>query len=473
MAHDVISVRRDHGATMKRSVLILLLVAGRVFAGGTVTFHYNYYEVGGVPQCPNPYGLGQNPIRYRYHVHVGHHPSVTTYFAFKVNGFTSPSQTFVVHTDGSVDLPSDRTYGVYGSPTNLSTTWSDIVSDPAGETGTFSPASDALTAINVWDNGSPAEQDYDVHIYVLGSTPTCEDDVTVTAHWDGGAPHGAGVVVNILVGGFLGQVQCDANGCNSGTFPADKLNHTGSAPYGVDGGVDPNSWAICGVPNARYQTKVTNVGSWPTSVACGGTIDIPISANCAATPTPSPSPSASIAPSPSATPVLTPPPEPSPITYETPPPNGSDTTVTHGGTTGAGISNQDIYNDVKQALNDAGTVDSDFISPNGGFAYGNNPDGEGSGAGNGLQSAVNRFTDDLSGSSDGLMGYVDNIDSLNLPTSIGDKGSWDLTLPVLGELTVDTSAFDTPVAAFRALCLAVLIVGAWFAMIRIIRSGVA
>ena len=139
----------------------------------------------------------------------------------------------------------------------------------------------------------------------------------------------------------------------------------------------------------------------------------------------------------------------------------------------SGITNQDIYNDVKQALDDAGNRDTEYIVPNGGFGFGSDPGGENGSAGNGLQSAVNRFTNDLSGSGDGLMQKVDAIDSLTLPTSIGDKSSWAVTLPVLGNLTIDLSTFDGPVWAFRSLCLAILVVGAWFAMIKIIRSGVA
>jgi hypothetical protein len=458
---------------MKRGALFLLLLAGRVFADGTVTFHYNYHEVGGVPQCPNPYGLGQNTVRYRYHVHIGHHPSVTTYFAFKVNGTGSPSQTFVVHTDGSVDLPTDRTYGSYSSPTNISTTWSGIESDPAGQTGTFAPASDALTAMNACDNASPSEQAYDVQIYVLGATPACEEGVTVTAHWDGGAPEAASVVANIVVGGFLAQVQCDGSGCNSGTIPAAMLNLTGSSPWSVEGGVDNRSWAICGVAGQRYRTTPT-ITAGPSSVACGGSVNLSISSGCASsTPTPSPSPSASVAPSPSTTPVITPSPAPTPVVYGTPPSNNPGTTVTNGGTTGSGISNQDIYNDVKQALDDAGNRDTTLNAADGTFGFGSDPGGENGSGGNGLQSAVDRFTNDMTGSSDGLMEKVDSIDSLNLPGSIGDKSSWSATLPVLGDVTINLSGFDTPVSVFRSLCLAVLVVGAWFGMIRIIRSGIA
>src|SRR5262249_13865517 len=163
-----------------------------------------------------------------------------------------------------------------------------------------------------------------------------------------GAPHAADVVVNVLVGGFLAQIQCDANGCNSGTFPAAQLNTTGSAPYNVGGGVDPNSWAICGVSGSRFRATVTNKGTCPSSVACGGTVDIALDAHCTQT-TPTPSPSASVAPSPSTTPVITPEPSPSstPLQFETPPPNAPGTGVTNGGTTMSGITNQDIYNDVK------------------------------------------------------------------------------------------------------------------------------
>ena len=342
-------------------------------------------------------------------------------------------------------------------------------------TGSFA---NSLSGISVTFNGALAAtgDGSSAHPFAAnapnGCTPTCNTGVNVTAHWDGGAPEAAGVVVNLVVGGILAQISCDGNGCNSGTIPAAQLNLMGSPPWSVDTYADANNWAICGPPGNRYRTTPTIVAAPPT-VNCGGSVNVVVHSNCSPSPTPSPSPSASIAPSPSTTPVLTPSPFPTPINSTTPPPNNPGTTVTNGGTTGSGISNQDIYNDVKQALDDAGNRDSTFTTPNGGFGFGNDPGGENGSAGNGLQSAVDRFTNDLSGSGDGLMEKVDAIDSLSLPTSIGDKSSWAVSLPVLGDLTIDLSTFDGPVWAFRSLCLAILVVGAWFAIVKIVRSGVA
>jgi hypothetical protein len=349
---------------------------------------------------------------------------------------------------------------------------------PAGYTSGMSAGSrPTVGGSTVCDGVSPTFKGYTYwDFYCLGAAPGCNSDVTVTAHWAGGAPHAAGVVVNAVVGGYLVQLQCDANGCNSGTVPSAKLNLTGTSPWSVDAGLESGSWTICGVSGSRYQTT-PSITSAPSTVACGGTVDIALASGCATTPTPSPSPSATVAPSPSVTPSpsVSPVPSPSatPLQFPTPPPNNGGTTVTNGGTTMSGITNQDIYNDVKQALDDAGTRDSEFAVADGGFGFGSDPGGENGSAGSSLQSAVDRFTNDLSGSGDGLMEKVDAIDSLSLPTSIGDKSSWAVSLPVLGDLTIDLSTFDGPVWAFRSLCLGVLVVGAWFAIVKIVRSGVA
>lgn len=294
-------------------------------------------------------------------------------------------------------------------------------------------------------------------------------DLTVTGQWSGTTPTIADTLMNLQVGGILVQVRCDAGGCGSATVSAAQLQviSPGATSFAVSGGLDSNSWAACGPKNQlqRYSPTATVANS----VACGHTLTFTVQ-GCA--PSPTPVPSATVSPSPSIPPP-SPTPAATPLQYPTPPANNPGPPVTNGGTTMSGITNQDIYNDVKQALDDAGTRDSEFGVPNGGFTYGNNPGGENGSAGNGLQDAVDRFTNDLNGTSDGLMGAVDSIDSLDLPTSIGDKSSWNFSLPVLGEITIDLSTFDTPVSAFRILCLAVLLIGAWFAMVKIVRSGIA
>lgn len=402
-----------------------------------------------------------------------------------VSGDAVPGDYFVhCPWGGDVDVRvySDHSFAYVGGNNNPGGYWQAsqnsstrtfTVTQPSGGNATLPDATVSLVRVDSACGDNSAGHVITLSIPIQIGSSECKEAVTVTAHWQGGAPHAASVVVNAVVGGYLAQIQCEADGCNSGTIPAAMLNLTGSSPWSVDAGVDTRSWAICGVEGSRYQTKVT-IASGPSTVACGGTVDIGISANCVQ-PTPTPSPSASIAPSPSTTPVITPAPTPSatPLQYPTPPPNNPGPTVTNGGTTGSGISNQDIYNDVKQALDDAGTRDSHFGAPNGSFGFGTGPGGENGTAGNDLQSAVDRFTNDLSGAHDGLMGYVDSIDSLDLPTGIGEKKTWNATLPVLGDIVIDATPYDGPVWAFRSLCLAILIVCAWFAMIRIIRSGVA
>jgi hypothetical protein len=379
---------------------------------------------------------------------------------------------------------TDTVARLYSGPANFSNpcSGSGTASVPSGHAdGDASvpiSGSATLTFINAGHSYLGGWVDYPFPLSLqIGTGFGCTSDVHVTAHWaHAPAKFAAGVVVDFEVGGIFAQVQCNAFGCATATIPYGQLNALGSAPYNVNTvGIAANSWTqewVGGTGGHIVTQAPTISGTVPNSLACGGTLDVGLDANLPL-PTPTPSPTATV--SPSASPGLTPQPTPStpPIDYATPPPNNPGTTVTNGGTTMSGITNQDIYNDVKQALDDAGNRDSNFVGVNGGFGFGSDPAGESGAAGSGLQSAVDRFTGDLSGTSDGLMGAIDSIDSLTLPTSIGDKSSWALSLPVLGEINVDLSTFDTPVHAFRALCLGVLIVGGWFAMIKIIRSGVA
>jgi hypothetical protein len=66
-----------------------------------------------------------------------------------------------------------------------------------------------------------------------------------------------------------------------------------------------------------------------------------------------------------------------------------------------------------------------------------------------------------------------SIQPLNMPTVSGQKTSWGVSLPVLGALTIDISPYMTVIGIMRAVLLMVMLIGAWFASIKIIRSGIA
>jgi hypothetical protein len=454
---------------------VLALAVGRSAEAGTYTLYQHRYT----NQCQySDGGSGNDFVRITTVNGVIGSGAVNGTYTFGLSGDNSAEITITVSgCPGSCSIHTNGNLAVsdYHGPGNA-TYSATIQSMPSGGSADVSEAVTTTTDGGVVCDNGAGTFNQDTWKITIGAVQ-CNDGVTVTAHWDGGAPHAADAVVNIVVGGVLAQVQCDAWGCNGATIPAAQLNILGRAPYNVEGGVDPHSWGICGPPGARYKSTVTNKGSWPTSVACGGTVDIPLDAHCTQ-PTPTPSPSASIAPSPGVTPspsiVPSPSPSSTPLQFETPPPWSSPPAGMPGSDHASGtLTKGDIYDAVKQALDDAGTRDSEFGVPDGSFGFGSSTSGENGSAGNGLQSAVDRFTNDLSGGSDGLMGYVDSIDSLDLPTSIGDKSSWSFTLPVLGDINIDLSGFDTPVYAFRSLCLALGIVGTWFAMVKIIRSGIA
>jgi hypothetical protein len=68
---------------------------------------------------------------------------------------------------------------------------------------------------------------------------------------------------------------------------------------------------------------------------------------------------------------------------------------------------------------------------------------------------------------------LESIQPLNLPTSLGTKTSFAMTLPKLGAITIDLSPYQSTISIMRSLLLMVMLIGAWFASVRIIRSGIA
>jgi hypothetical protein len=211
-----------------------------------------------------------------------------------------------------------------------------------------------------------------------------------------------------------------------------------------------------------------------------------------ATPTPAPT----VSPTPSATPTPTQPavtPSPTPTGPSTPPPNLGEPTT--GGEGDIRVTNpQDIYKpivdrielsdnnrkkDLVDALNQAGSKDNNQNhGPKGidaGFAVGTQPSGVTSNVGNtalntSMGNANTRFTE----SSSNAVSKIESIQPLALPTTaLGNKMTWALTLPMLGALTIDLTPYQATITLMRSLLLMVMMIGAWFATIKIIRSGIA
>lgn len=181
--------------------------------------------------------------------------------------------------------------------------------------------------------------------------------------------------------------------------------------------------------------------------------------------TPTPTPYTTPTPAPTTTPG----PNSSPV--PTPAPNGAGTTVTNNGVTttgtpGVGITNQDFYNDVKQAVTDAGSG----MTPQPGGGDATNPghatsDYSNRGTIDSLQSDETQWqgavTDGASAASGVLSGVTGAIASL--PSSFGSVSSVALPLSNLNIIphgiamsfpsTIDLTAWVVPIGVLRTALL--------------------
>jgi hypothetical protein len=163
--------------------------------------------------------------------------------------------------------------------------------------------------------------------------------------------------------------------------------------------------------------------------------------------------------------------------------NNGNTTI-GGGTSGA--TNQDIYNDVLQALKDAGNASTvattSSFSP--GLVVGSQPSGVGGGQGTQLQtdatSAISQWqTANSSGQSLISSFGPGGARTLQLPSAsgLGTSYTYQLSTMHIGSqalnLTLDLTRYQSIISGFRLCGAFFLGVTGFFAGIKIIRSGVA
>lgn len=296
---------------------------------------------------------------------------------------------------------------------------------------------------------------------------------TITFNVTGAHVKTGRILANVFIGsggsGQLWQMSLDSNGSQVGSIPNAMGQLLDGAPISISFGDSNYAFG-----DQNQPLDLAYSGPDGQTYNCGDSLTITVTVtdpNESPTPAPSVSPTATVSPFPSPSPSPSMAPTATPVQYSTPPANdsgsgGNATTVTHSGTTMSGITNQDIYNDVKQALNDAGNNTTGAPGVGQGFEVGGQPGGgEGEGSGdserNGIKSDVTNSitkTNGIISKGQNILGSSNNI---VLPNS-GVLKSWSVNLPKLGELTVDLAPFDTQVTFFRNVCLFALYCLFWF-----------
>jgi hypothetical protein len=199
------------------------------------------------------------------------------------------------------------------------------------------------------------------------------------------------------------------------------------------------------------------------------------------TPTPTPTPT----PPPTPTPTPTPTPEPSAPTStppgstpypSAPPPTGGGPYV-GGGSGGSGqgvvvVNPQDIYKPITDKL-DEKLKDNHTKTPDGTADLGGQPDEIANDPKGDTKSKLAAGNSALVNTKTGAVGKIAGIQTVAPPTVTGNKTSWAVTLPKLGSFTVDISPYMTTITIMRSLLLMMMLIAAWFASIKIIRSSIA
>jgi hypothetical protein len=135
---------------------------------------------------------------------------------------------------------------------------------------------------------------------------------------------------------------------------------------------------------------------------------------------------------------------------------------------------QDIYQPIVDAIR--GTGESPVTAPSidAGFTTGENPvNGSANTAKQNLSDKIGQTQVKYDAAIATGQSKLESIQPLNLPTSLGTKTSFSMTLPKLGAITIDLAPYQSTISLTRALLLMVMLIGAWFSSISIIRSGIA
>jgi hypothetical protein len=167
----------------------------------------------------------------------------------------------------------------------------------------------------------------------------------------------------------------------------------------------------------------------------------------------------------------------------TPPPTTNATPTNH--VVGNGVAGNvyisnasEIYGPIVQALNAQKAEDE--LDPGDGTTVG----ADFNTGGNPVNQAADNKKWELDGKLQAGQGKVNStrstitsklatIQPITLPTVTGSQFTFPVTLPLLGSLTIDLTPYSSVIGVMRALLLMVALVGAWFASIKIIRSGIA
>lgn len=124
------------------------------------------------------------------------------------------------------------------------------------------------------------------------------------------------------------------------------------------------------------------------------------------------------------------------------------------------------------ALNDAGNRDTGLSGVSGEFDIGE-------------QANLDKDTSEIESNVDGTVDAVEDTKTtleeglstdraLNLPGALGGCSlDFDVTLPVLGAMTVTLAPFSTWITLFRNLALFAMYIMFWFATARVVRQGIA
>lgn len=181
----------------------------------------------------------------------------------------------------------------------------------------------------------------------------------------------------------------------------------------------------------------------------------------------------------------TPPPPPNTSNPPTPAPPGSTTTTTNSTVNNGGsttTTNQDMYNNMRQALMDAGNTGT---TPNSATWAAYSPPTDGFG-----EDEAEKTMQDVRNSVNALRGKVDNINGTvstlmgqatglmpNLGSVPSPVGTWQFPVPspVFGvsSFTVNLTPYDDVISMFRACCQMMIAILFYFGVVRYLRSSLA
>lgn len=387
--------------------------------------------------------------------------------------------TVVVASDGTIGTPSSTMYGVTAYYVVGSQPLSVVViSAPANSTVDFPSPLTAWVVANICNVG-PATDYWESLVIQLGRVPTHYTYLLSVTNWCGAGPGETPPPderdYELIIGGVVRHSQ---------TIVA---NYPTATPFSYqdDDAIEDQTWSIT-------EDGVTIASGTQTDIVSGSAGYSASRELCFPDPTPTPSPTPTPTPTPPPTPTPAPTPTPLPSTTPapsttpmptvapsatppppTPRPTGPPVPDPTGASTVVVANPQDIYGPIVDALNglDEAPVIAPVLDPY--FDTGPQPDAIANNSGVDLPQKFDAAQRKLDESVSAGKSKLNSITPLSLPTVGATKCEWNVTLPVLGSFVVTICPYVTIAGYMRALLLMVLLIGAWFTSIRIIRAGIA